>query len=222
MYLNSIHAWTAVGTSDNSTCFLTDAEILALYTFSFNIPDTSSGYPPQCSNLSMSWPTSLESNVTGTTTRRSVADVSTAVDAILHSDAVQSLDIQINQYDQSSSEHTSGNTSTPPTLFGIIPLGNSFNIPITYGNNTAAAKNLPASSLSDTPTTWTSQGVTHLNWTVDMAKGTRFILVAGIGTDQQWASGGSSKMLTVGQGSTGCVGSEDKNGDGTPSVTGSS
>lgn len=53
-----------------------------------------------------------------------------------------------------------------------------------------------------------------------MAKGTRFILVAGIGSAEQWASGGSSRMFTVGQGTTGCVGSES-DGNGAPSVTGS-
>ncbi|GFZ48211.1 hypothetical protein JCM24511_05959 [Saitozyma sp. JCM 24511] len=216
-----------VGDSLNTTCFLNDTQILNLYTFSFNISDTSGGYPPQCSNLSMTWPTSLESNVTGTVTKRSsssspVPDVGSAVDSIFKSDAVSALDIQINQLDTSSSDHTSGNTTAPPTLFGIIPLGNSFSIPITYGNNSKIASKLPASSLSDTPTTWASQGVSHLNWTIDLAKGTRFILVAGIGSEQQWASGGSSTMLTVGQGSTGCVGSEQTGGDPAPSITGSS
>jgi hypothetical protein len=148
--------------------------------------------------------------------------VGSAVDSIFKSDAVSALDIQINQLDTSSSDHTSGNTTAPPTLFGIIPLGNSFNIPITYGNTSKIAQKLPASSLSDTPTTWASQGVSHLNWTIDLAKGTRFILVAGIGSEQQWASGGSSTMLTVGQGSTGCVGSEQTGGDPAPSITGSS
>ena len=56
-----------------------------------------------------------------------------------------------------------------------------------------------------------------------MAKGTRFILVAGIGDDMQWASGGSSRMLTVGQGYTSCVGtSQTDNDNPPPSVTGSS
>jgi hypothetical protein len=59
--------------------------------------------------------------------------------------------------------------------------------------------------------------VTYLNWTVPLAKGTRFILVAGIGSDQQWASGGSSSLLTVGQGSTGC--GWNTGDDTAPSVT---
>jgi hypothetical protein len=128
-------------------------------------------------------------------------------------------DGQLLQLDSSSSsEKHSGNTTNPPTIFGIIPLGNSFSIPISYGNGTKLASRLPLTSISDTPTTWTAQGVTHLNWLVDMAKGTRFILVAGIGSKQQWASGGSSMMMTVGQGSAGCVGF-GSGADGAPSVT---
>ena len=185
----------------NASCFFTDQEILGLYSFSFNISDTSSGYPPQCSNLTMSWPTSLESNVTGTLSRRE-----------------DELDIrQDNVLDTTSSSDNRGNTTYPPSMFGVIPLGNSFSIPITYDRKSKYAKYLPESSRSDNPTTWTSTGVTYLNWTVPLAKGTRFILVAGIGSDQQWASGGSSALLTVGQGSTGCAWVNE--GDTTPSVT---
>ena len=118
----------------------------------------------------------------------------------------------------SSSKHP-GNTTYPPTLFGVIPLGNSFSIPITYAEDSPFADSLPASSLSQNPTTWTSHGTTALNWTIDMAKGTRFILVAGIGSNSQWASGGSSELMTVGQGSTGCIGSEQSGGNGPPKVT---
>ncbi|KAL7422712.1 hypothetical protein Q5752_002003 [Cryptotrichosporon argae] len=245
------------------SCFLTDAEILSLYTFSFNITNTNDDFPPQCSNLSMTWPSSLESNVTGTTTRRALAvgldggrgprgirASRRALDANLSPLNMRTLRkrygepggtwstggawstgagsapaprflpraAEIDNDDTSSSNKTSGNTTAPPTMFGIIPLGNSFSIPITYSTHSKFASSLPASSLSDTPTTWTSQGVTHLNWTIDLAKGTRFILVAGIGSEEEWASGGSSEMLTVGQGSTGCVGSE-QSGSGAPSVT---
>jgi len=119
----------------------------------------------------------------------------------LVADTVSLLDDE----DTSSSNKTSGNTTVPPTLFGIIPLGNSFSIPITYKTGSKAAKGLPESSLSDTPTTTTSKGVTYLDWTVNLAKGTRFILVAGIGSKEEWASGGSSEMMTVGQGGSSCL-----------------
>jgi hypothetical protein len=99
-------------------------------------------------------------------------------------------------------------------MFGLIPLGNSFSIPITYAANSSFADNLPESSISSEPTTFTSHGVTYLNWTVPLAKGTRFLLVAGIGSAEQWASGGSSRLMTVGQGDDLCLNS----GDG-PSVT---
>ncbi|KAK4688625.1 hypothetical protein P7C73_g1489, partial [Tremellales sp. Uapishka_1] len=176
--------------SDQS-CFLSDQAILNLYTFSFNIT-SSTDFPPQCSNLTANWPSSLESNVTADL-RREVIDVS--------------LD-------------KTGNTTKPPTLFGIIPLGNSFNIPITYSPSSRFAQSLPASSISDTPTTYTRQGRTYLNWTIPLAKGTRFMLVAGVGSDQEWASGGSSAMITVGQGNNECVGNPQGNaGTDVPSVT---
>ena len=199
--------------TSNNSCFLPDADILGLYSFSFNISDTSSGYPPQCSNLSMSWASSLDSNVTGGILRRNLPEFT---DELFPGSPVPP---DLKQLDQSSSEHN-GNTTKPPTMFGLIPLGNSFSIPITYSSSSRFAKQLPDSAVSSNPTTWTGMGVTHLNWTVDMAKGTRFILVAGIGSDEQWASGGSSAMLTVGQGSTGCIGSEQA-GSGAPSVTAS-
>lgn len=121
----------------------------------------------------------------------------------------------------SSSDRTNGNTTKPPTMFGIIPLGNSFEIPITYSKSAAFAYKLPDSVISDTPTTWTRQGVTNMNWTIPLSKGTRFILVAGIGDDQQWASGGSSRMMTVGQGSDTCNWPDPSATD-QPSATGSS
>ncbi|ORY29633.1 hypothetical protein BCR39DRAFT_588215 [Naematelia encephala] len=193
-------------------CFLSDEEILGQYTFSFNISDTSNGYPAQCSNLSMSWPSSLESNITGTVERRDItSNITAVVEGLLDKDPV------LAQLDSSSSKDT-GNTTKPPTMFGVIPLGNSFEIPITFPRSSKFAKDLPDSYLSDTPTTYTSHGETHLNWTVDLAKGTRFILVAGIGSEEQWASGGSSTMLTVGQGGAGCSGKE-ASGGGVPSVT---
>lgn len=196
----------------NQTCFLTDDQILNLYTFSFNITETSGGYPPQCSNLTMSWPTSLESNVTGTIAKRAEEAFDDAMEEVIGGPA----DIN-NLAPTGSSSENRGNTTYPPSMFGVIPLGNSFSIPITYDSDSRFAKNLPASSVSDDPTTWTRQGVTYLNWTVPLAKGTRFILVAGIGSDQQWASGGSSSLLTVGQGSTGC--GWNTGGDTAPSVT---
>ncbi|OWZ55992.1 hypothetical protein C349_00690 [Cryptococcus neoformans var. grubii Br795] len=193
------------------SCFMTDAQILSLYSFSFNLTTADgSDYPPQCSNISVSWPTSLESNVTSDVAKRIYVD---GLPEGLE------IDIDLDKFAASSSEH-SGNTTAPPTLFGVIPLGNSFSIPITFPRNSSFASHLPESSLSDNPTTYTSHGTTHLNWTVDMAKGTRFILVAGIGSAEQWASGGSSRMFTVGQGTMGCVGSES-DGSGAPSVTGS-
>ncbi|WVF68146.1 hypothetical protein IAT40_002909 [Kwoniella sp. CBS 6097] len=206
----------------NTTCYLTDQEILNLYSFSFNSTNLGGGYPPQCSNFSMSWPTSLESNVTSDYVPRALVD--SPIDAQSRSivdDVTSEGDYsEFAERDTSSSVHD-GNTTHPPTMFGIIPLGNSFSIPITYRKDSKYAKYLPESSLSDNPTTFTSQGITHLNWTVDMAKGTRFIIVAGIGSQQKWASGGSSSMFTVGQGSTGCIGSE-QGGSGAPSVTASS
>lgn len=126
----------------------------------------------------------------------------------------------------SSSDRTNGNTTKPPSMFGIIPMGNSFQIPITFSRQAAFAYKLPEDVISDKPSTWTRQGVTNLNWTIPLAKGTRFILVAGIGDDQQWASGGSSRMMTVGQGSEGCTWPEEGSGGSVttdvPSVTGSS
>jgi hypothetical protein len=99
-------------------------------------------------------------------------------------------------------------------MFGLIPLGNSFSIPITYPANSSFADSLPESSISSEPTTYTSQGVTYLNWTLPLAKGTRFLLVAGIGSAEQWASGGSSRLMTVGQGDESCLGTSEG-----PSVT---
>jgi hypothetical protein len=125
--------------------------------------------------------------------------------------------------DTSSSDRTNGNTTKPPTMFGIIPLGNSFEIPITFSEKAAFAYKLPDSVISDTPTTWTRQGVTYMNWTIPLSKGTRFILVAGIGDDQQWASGGSSRMMTVGQGGDACGWPDSGSGvSDQPSTTGSS
>ncbi|WVQ95707.1 hypothetical protein IAU59_002806 [Kwoniella sp. CBS 9459] len=209
--------------SGNTTCYLSDQEILNLYSFSFNITNPGGSYPPQCSNFSMSWPTSLESNVTSDYVPRDGVDTPIAArqPKVIAGDLSGRMDITaLAERDPSSSVH-GGNTTNPPTMFGIIPLGNSFSIPITYRKGSKYAKYLPESSLSDNPTTYTSQGTTHLNWTVDMAKGTRFIIVAGIGSQQKWASGGSSSMFTVGQGSTGCIGSE-QGGSGAPSVTASS
>lgn len=213
---------SAVGNSNDSSCFLTDQQILDLYTFSFNITDPTEGYPPQCTNLSMSWPTSLESNVTGTLDRRSMEldlerDNEADVAAMnVGRDVMGDVDIsrliaplrELGERDPSSSNDT-GNTTNPPSIFGLIPLGNSFNIPITYSSKSRFASTLPATSISDTPTTYTLHGTTYLNWTIQLAKGTRFILVAGIGSAEQWASGGSSKLLTVGQGDTSCVGQSD-------------
>ncbi|GMK54451.1 hypothetical protein CspeluHIS016_0110370 [Cutaneotrichosporon spelunceum] len=211
--------------SDNNSCFLPDDHINGLYTFAFNISN-SDGLPAQCSNLSISWPTSLESNITGA--RRSLpgdeevwneAGTSQATVVWPSSSSKNPLNQRQNSAapptptntDQSSSK-TKGNTTVPPTIFGIIPLGNSFNIPITYADDVKFADDLPPQSLSDNPTTWTHSGVTYLNWTVALAKGTRFILVAGMG--DEWASGGSSEMMTVGQGQFDCFGNEPK-----PSVT---
>ena len=157
--------------------------------------------------------------MTGTITKRDDDDndISSAVGDVVGTSLTSVSSSSVLERDTSSSEHH-GNTSYPPSVFGVIPLGNSFSIPITYPAESTNAKYLPNTSLSDQPTTWTSDGVTNLNWTIDLAKGTRFILVAGIGSDQQWASGGSSTLLTVGQGGTGCVGGE-QNGNGVPSVT---
>nr|XP_031860244.1 uncharacterized protein CI109_004376 [Kwoniella shandongensis]KAA5527316.1 hypothetical protein CI109_004376 [Kwoniella shandongensis] len=209
--------------TNNASCFLSDQAILDLYSFAFTMNTTNDDdYPPQCSTVSFSWPSSLESNVTSdapvnVTKRDAVGEVTTAV-GNTHDLAID--DIVLNQLDASSSDHK-GNTTHPPTMFGIIPLGNSFSIPITFNRTSKYAKYLPDSSLSDQPTTRTRQGLTYLDWTVDMAKGTRFILVAGIGSAEKWASGGSTAMLTVGQGSTGCVGSERNGGGAAPSVTAS-
>ena len=192
-----------VGASDS--CFLSDAAILGLYSFSFNISDNGNDFAPQCSNLTLSWPTSLEQNVTGFDP--ALNSSATASDADGDDD---------NEGETPSSSKHHGNTTYPPTLFGVIPLGNSFSIPITYDEDVPFASSLPASSLSETPTTWTAHGVTSLNWTVQMARGTRFILVAGIGSNSQWASGGSSQLMTVGQGSTTC--STNNQGD-VPSIT---
>lgn len=114
----------------------------------------------------------------------------------------------------SSTSQDHGITTTPPTIVGIIPLGNSFVLPVTYDVDSPFADTLPPASLSNTPTTFTAQGITYLNWTVSLAKGTRFILVAGNGSEQAWASGGSSALITVGQGTTDCSGFNSE-----PSVT---
>ncbi|WVO17583.1 hypothetical protein L204_105280 [Cryptococcus depauperatus] len=200
-----------VGASNkgDSSCFLSDDQILSLYSFSFNLSAVNdNNYPPQCSNISLSWPTSLESNVTSDIKRNAAVG--------------DEIELNMKEFEEmatSSSDH-SGNTTKPPTMFGIIPLGNSFSIPITFDKDSKFAKYLPETSLSDNPTTFISYGTTYLNWTVNMAKGTRFILVAGIGSEEEWASGGSSKMFTVGQGSLSCVGNKN-NGNGAPSVTAS-
>lgn len=209
----------------NASCFLSDADILGLYTFSFNISDTSGMYPPECSNLSMTWPSSLDNNVSYSPGSRDFTLLPSEPRDFLspaapkHLAARQSGPVADNP---SSSDKKGGNTTNPPTMFGIIPMGNSFSIPITYPSS--YSNRLPSSVISDTPTTWTKQGVTHLNWTLGLSKGTRFILVAGIGDQKQWASGGSSRMLTVGQGDTSCYGWNSGNGSPTdvPSITGES
>lgn len=220
--------------TNDASCFLPNADIAALYTFAFNISNTNSGFPPQCSNLSMAWPTSLESPTLPPRTRgldgdegddESDPEGPNPVEDIGERQAGSATTTQTSfvpnlpgtlDADTSSSNKTQGNTTTPPTMFGIIPLGNSFSIPITYSRKSKFVHGLPESSWSDTPTTWTSQGVTHLNWTVSLAKGTRFILVAGIGSHEEWASGGSSEMMTVGQGDSGCA-----NAGSAPSITAS-
>lgn len=202
----------------------------------------------------MSWPTSLEQSVLGTTMRQRNIDPESRMevehedDLDLDEDMDSDLDFDLEEErdygEQSlypppgfprldpfpmaglskrqdresnpSSSTDSGNTTNPPTMFGLIPLGNSFSLPITYPANSSFADSLPESSISSEPTTFTKQGVTYLNWTLPLSKGTRFILVAGIGTAEQWASGGSSRLLTVGQGDESCLGGTS--GDG-PSVT---
>ncbi|WOO78788.1 uncharacterized protein LOC62_02G002326 [Vanrija pseudolonga] len=217
--------------TNDASCFLPNADIASLYTFAFNISNTNAGFPPQCSNLSMAWPTSLESPTLPPRTRslggdddeeetdpdepRPVDDLGERQAGAAQTSFAPSLPGTLDA-DTSSSNKTQGNTTTPPTMFGIIPLGNSFSIPITYSPKSKFVHGLPESSWSDTPTTWTSQGVTHLNWTVSLAKGTRFILVAGIGSHEEWASGGSSEMMTVGQGDSSCA-----NAGSAPSITAS-
>lgn len=198
----------------------------------------------------MSWPTSLEQSVLGTTVRRGInPETGTGMefeDDLDLVDLEEARGLELDYGEQSlypppgfprldpfsspmtglskrqdresnpSSSTDNGNTTNPPTMFGLIPLGNSFSLPITYAANSSFADSLPESSISSEPTTYTRQGVTYLNWTLPLSKGTRFILVAGIGTAEQWASGGSSRLLTVGQGDDSCLGGTS--GDG-PSVT---
>lgn len=213
--------------NQTTSCFLNNAQINDLYTFAFNISDSHHGRPPQCSNLTISWPTSLKSEIDNGTKspsketngwmldRRETSSVLPTIDPAEPVDAVeraeqpvvQTLDARGSNDDFSSgANRTTGkwNTTTPPTLFGIIPLGNSFSIPVTYDKAKQKLFGLPDEYLSHDPTTWTEKGVTSLNWTVNLAKGTRFILVAGIGSQEQWASGGSSEMMTVGQGPNTC------------------
>lgn len=214
-YAGTTNVLTVNEPTTNSSCFLTDAQILSLYSFSFNISDISQGYPAQCSNLSMTWPTSLENNVTGSIIQSGLTSKRNSLTPLEPKEFDMDLDLfpdelykrQIKDDTPSSSDNRYGNTTKPPTMFGIIPLGNSFNIPITFPTNYSNV--LPAEYVSSNPTTWTYKGITHLNWTIPLAKGTRFILVAGIGDDKQWASGGSSTMLTVGQGNENCVGQSD-------------
>jgi hypothetical protein len=170
----------------------------------------------------MNWPTSLESNVTGTLEKRSKEiDASEGTGSTIDIAARIREDLlplsDIGERAPSSSNDT-GNTTNPPSVFGLIPLGNSFSIPITYSPNSRFASTLPEGYISDTPTTYTNHGATYLNWTIQLAKGTRFILVAGIGSAQQWASGGSSRLLTVGQGDTSCQ-APQTGPDAAPSVT---
>lgn len=177
----------------------------------------------------ISWPTSLEQNVTGTIAKRDQNEYQYdyTIDPPLEQSiyppqnllSERELFKRQSQSKDSSDSSTStssdrGNTTNPPTMFGLIPLGNSFSIPITYPANSSFADSLPESSISSQPTTFTEQGVTYLNWTVPLAKGTRFLLVAGIGSAEQWASGGSSRLMTVGQGDDSCLGTSEG-----PSVT---
>lgn len=179
----------------------------------------------------MSWPTSLEQSVLGTVRRRDFTAASPDILTIDGPDQdiverslypprslVDSPALLRRQNSESnpSSSSDKGNTTNPPTMFGLIPLGNSFSLPITYAANSSFADSLPESSISSEPTTYTSQGVTYLNWTLPLAKGTRFILVAGIGSAEQWASGGSSRLMTVAQGNELCL---SQNQDDGPSVT---
>jgi len=171
----------------------------------------------------ISWP-SLEQNVSGTFTKR-VAD-EYQYDYTIDPPLEQSILPPNDLYEQSLSERQAssdsstsalsdrGNTTNAPTMFGLIPLGNSFSIPVTYPVNSSFAGSVPGSLVSSEPTTYTTQGVTYLNWTLPLAKGTRFLLVAGIGSAEQWASVGSSNLMTVGQGDEECLGASDG-----PSVT---
>jgi hypothetical protein len=215
----------------NSSCFLSDQDILDRYSFAFNTSNTQGGYPPQCSTMTISWPTSLEQNVTGTIAKRDDEydyEYDYTLDPPLEQSIYPPRDLspegmfkrQTNDGDRdgddtsTSTSSDRGNTTNPPTMFGLIPLGNSFSIPITYPANSSFADSLPESSISSQPTTFTSHGVTYLNWTLPLAKGTRFLLVAGIGSAEQWASGGSSRLMTVGQGDESCLGTSEG-----PSVT---
>ena len=214
----------------NSSCFLSDQDILDRYSFAFNTSNTQDGYPPQCSTMTISWPTSLEQNVTGTTAKRNFDyEYDYTIDPPLEQSIYPPRDLSGPELfkrqttgdgdrdaDDTSPSTSSdrGNTTNPPTMFGLIPLGNSFSIPITYPANSSFADSLPESSISSQPTTFTSHGVTYLNWTLPLAKGTRFLLVAGIGSAEQWASGGSSRLMTVGQGDDSCLGTSEG-----PSVT---
>lgn len=199
-----------------TSCFLNNAQINDLYTFAFNISDSHDSRPPQCSNLTISWPTSLSSDIDNGSdiTTKNVddwmlerRDEHAAEPPVELGFELENMEARGDDDDFSSgANRTTGtwNTTTPPTLFGIIPLGNSFSIPVTYDKNRGKQFGLPDEYLSHEPTTWTADGVTSLNWTVNLAKGTRFILVAGIGSQEQWASGGSSEMMTVGQGPSTC------------------
>jgi len=180
--------------------------------------------------MTISWPTSLEQNVTGTTAKRNLDfEYDYTLDPPLEQSIYPPRDLSApglfkrqttgdgdGDADDTSPSTSSdrGNTTNPPTMFGLIPLGNSFSIPITYPANSSFADSLPESSISSQPTTFTSHGVTYLNWTLPLAKGTRFLLVAGIGSAEQWASGGSSRLMTVGQGDDSCLGTSEG-----PSVT---
>lgn len=174
----------------------------------------------------MSWPTSLEQDVQGTLDRRYLSpdDLSLpapyppldAGERSLYPPYSLAPGLSKRQESNPSSSSDRGNTTNPPTMFGLIPLGNSFSLPITYAANSSFANSLPESSVSSEPTTYTRQGVTYLNYTLPLAKGTRFILVAGIGSAEQWASGGSSRLMTVAQGDESCLGQYQGEG---PSVT---
>ncbi|KAK8843378.1 hypothetical protein IAR55_007035 [Kwoniella newhampshirensis] len=88
------------------------------------------------------------------------------------------------------------NATEPVYLYGMIPHGTSFQLPIDYGRSTS------------------------YDWTVNIAQGTQFLLL--MADAGRYQTGGSTQLYTVQNGGTSCINSTSPSSNGGTSTTGTS